>query len=423
MDKNIALDFLKKHTMCYQDIEIADWMEDFISEMQAGLAGAKSSLLMLPSYVNTCGTVQRERPVVVVDAGGTNLRFALIEFGKDGECRFLSEIKKMKMPGAGETITADEFFDRLAGYILPYLKSSNDVVISFAYPMETLPNLDGKVVRMVKEVSITGMEGQLIGKRTGQALMAKGADAMRFVVLNDSVATSLAGMAEKLDEGYGSFTGTILGTGNNSCYIELNKKITKIKGLPQKGTMMINTEAGAYGRAPRTDIDFSFDATLKEPGDHVCEKMVSGAYLGPLCEFTLKTAAAEGVFGPHMQKMKGITSEDADRFLRQGQGRIAEYCLLPQDVENAFVIVENIVLRAARFCALQMAAMAVKCKKTNSNKVCMTAEGSTYYKLFGMREEVERTLIPYLKSQNIEAHVIEVENAVLKGCAIAGLLR
>jgi len=423
LQENLGLEFVRKHGMDYRDIRIEELLETYLEEMQRGLDGNDSSLLMLPSYVNTAGTVQRGQPVVAVDAGGTNLRIALIEFGASGECRFLSEIRRYKMPGVGEEISAETFFDRLSGWLLPYMKKACEVSISFAYPTEILPNLDGRIVRMVKEVSITGMEGRLLGECLSRSLSEKGAAHCRVVVTNDAVASALAGMAEKPGEGYGSFIGIILGTGNNGCYIESNKKIRKIKGLPTGGTMMINTEGGGYALAPRSKLDAEFDGTTNDPGYHMCEKMVSGAYIGPLCEFLLKSASKEGIFGPYMQKLHQVASADVDKFLKDGEGRIAEFCLKPNDVENAYSIVENTVLRAARLCALQMAAMAAKSKKKESNRVCITAEGSTYYKMCGLQEEVLKTLHPCLAQLNLSADVLEVENAVLKGCAIAGLLK
>ncbi len=423
MEGKAGLEFIQKHDMDYRNIRIGELLKTYLKEMQKGLDGEESSLLMLPSYVNTAGNVRRDRPIVVVDAGGTNLRIALMAFDSAGRCTFLSEIKKMKMPGVDEEIGAAEFFEKMSLWLLPYMKEADDVSISFAYPTEIQPNLDGRIIRMVKEVSIAGMEGQLLGKRLGGALAEKGVKTCRVVVINDAVASALAGMAEKLNEGYGSFAGTILGTGHNGCYIESNKKIGKLRGLASKGTMMINTEGGGYSLAPRSDLDEAFDCTTNDPGYHVCEKMVSGAYLGPLCAFFLKKAAEEGVFGAHMQKIREITAMEADRFLRNGDGKIAEYCIRPKDVENAYAIVENIVLRSARFCALQMAALAVKSKKKDSSRVCITAEGSTFYKMCGLREEVLKTLHPCLDELNLSADVLEVENAVLKGCAIAGLLK
>jgi hexokinase len=423
MGKNEGFKFIQKHGMDYRNIRIGALLNTYLEEMQQGLDGREGSLLMLPSYVNTAGNLQKGQPIVVVDAGGTNLRIALIMFDSAGRCTFLSEIRKLNMPGVDDKIEAAEFFEKMADWLLPYMKETGDISISFAYPTEIQPNLDGRIIRMVKEVSITGMEGQLLGKRLEDALSKKGAHSCRVVVINDAVASALAGMAEKPDEGYGSFAGTILGTGHNGCYIESNEKIGKIKGLDPEGTMMINTEAGGYALAPRSDLDEDFDHTTNDPGYHVYEKMVSGAYLGPLCAFFLKKAAEEGVFGPHMKTIRQITSMEADKFLRSGNGKIADYCIRAEDAENAYAIVENTILRSARLCALQMAALAVKTRKKDSNRVCITAEGSTFYKMCGLREEVLKTLHPCLDTFNLSADVLEVENAVLKGCAIAGLLK
>ena len=62
----------------------------------------------------------------------------------------------------------------------------------------------------------------------------------------------------------------------------------------------------------------------------------------------------------------------------------------------------------------------MKCAKTNS-KVCITAEGSTIYKLPGMYSNFVQDLQEYLSSQNLQAQVVEVEHAVIKCCDIACL--
>ena len=121
---NLGQEFIKRHKMDYLDIHIEELIDTYVDEMQRGLDGEDSSLLMLPSFVNTAGTVRRERPVVAVDAGGTNLRIALIEFDASGKCCFLSDIKRIKMPGVGEKIDAETFFDRLSGWLLPYMEKS-----------------------------------------------------------------------------------------------------------------------------------------------------------------------------------------------------------------------------------------------------------------------------------------------------------
>lgn len=57
------------------------------------------------------------------------------------------------------------------------------------------------------------------------------------------------------------------------------------------------------------------------------------------------------------------------------------------------------------------------------NVICMTIEGSTYNKLLWLKDEIEMYLSEWLKKKyNIYTQVIQVEDAVLKGAAIAGLL-
>ena len=43
--------------------------------------------------------------------------------------------------------------------------------------------------------------------------------------------------------------------------------------------------------------------------------------------------------------------------------------------------------------------------------------------MFGLKHEALKNLLPFLLSRGIEADVISVDLAVLKGCAIAGLSR
>ena len=77
-----AKEFLAKHRMGYDTIVLENEIDEYIDEMKKGLCGEPSSLLMLPSYLALQNDVQREKPVLCVDAGGTNLRIAVAKFLK-----------------------------------------------------------------------------------------------------------------------------------------------------------------------------------------------------------------------------------------------------------------------------------------------------------------------------------------------------
>ncbi len=415
-----AKEFIREHKMEYTSIDVKNEMDAYIDEMKKGLCGEKSSLLMIPSYITLKSEVQREKPVICVDAGGTNLRVAVAKFREDGSfCT--EEFRRYLMPGVEKELEAEEFFDILADYILPFTKITKDIVISFAYRAKILPDIDCEIVEITKEVKVKNAGGRWLGKEICAALAKKGANSCNIIVVNDSVATALAGKAEKLNDGYGSFTGTILGTGSNSCYIEYARNIAKLENKGE-GLMVINTEAGSYDKVPRGDIDIAYDKSTQNPGIGVFEKMTSGGYLGPLCDFTLRAAAEEGVFQKGFSFAGTVSTVDVNDFLTDGSGAVGEYFTDEADRDAAREILLNIVLRAGRLLALQMAAVAVKAAKEN-DRVCMTIEGTTYEKMFGLKKEALTTLLPYLDSIGIKADVIGVENAVLKGCAIAGLSR
>ncbi len=414
-----AKEFLQNHRMGFETIVLEDEIDQYIDEMKKGLCGQPSSLLMLPSYIALKDDVQRKKPVLCVDAGGTNLRITVAQF--DAEGHFCTgEVFRYIMPGVERELSAQEFFDTLAGLIFPLTSITKDIVISFAYRARTLPNIDSEIVDITKEVKVRGAEGKLLGKEICASLAALGAQDCSVIVLNDSVATALAGKAEKLVEGYGSFTGTILGTGSNSCYMESIGNIKKMNGHDAEGVTVVNAEAGSYNKVPRSDIDIAFDNSLQNPGVGVFEKMTSGGYLGNLCGFTLRAASAEGVFQKPFDAQ--LDTMQVNEFLTDRAGFIAEYFTDESDAGEAYEILLNLTKRAGRLLALQMAAMAVKACKAN-HRVCMTIEGTTYEKMFGLKHEALITLLPFLQGREIEADVISVDMAVLKGCAIAGLSR
>lgn len=417
-----ASEFISKYKLSPEEFTLEEQLPMFLEEMEKGLAGEDSSMLMIPTYLQPKEDLARDHEIICADMGGTNLRICAAHFNKDGEF-VMSDVSRYIMPGVEEELDADTFFQTLATLIAPYCSISKDLVISFAYRTKVTPDIDGEIVEITKEVKVNGSPGKLIAKEMKAAFESIGIPDMNIIVINDSVAVSVAGRGDHLGEGFGTSTGTILGTGSNSCYIEENANITKVPGLPADGTMVINTEAGSYNRMPRGELDILFDENTLNPGIGISEKMTSGGYIGPFTELALRTAAEEGVFNTDaLQDMEegSLTTADVDAFLRDGSGRLAQYMTNEEDAAAAREILQAIIDRAAKLVALQMAGCAVKGHKTN-NRALLTIEGSMYTKMNGMREAVQGYLIPFLEKNGIEATVVEPSDAVMKGCAIAGL--
>jgi len=232
--------FLKDNGMYHEDIDMDAHCDIFIQEMQRGLAGKKSSLAMIPTYIEVSKDIPTGKRVIVLDAGGTNFRAATVYFGKplrlptqDGAAGELGKpvienFVQKPMPGLNKEVTKEEFFGTIVAYMAGVVDVSSSIGFCFSYPTEILPSKDGRLIRFCKEVKAKQVEGELIGENLVAAIEAAGYKAKkRVVILNDTVATLLAGISAFKKRTFDSYVGFILGTGSNCCYIESNLNITK----------------------------------------------------------------------------------------------------------------------------------------------------------------------------------------------------
>ena len=90
--------FLKDNGMYHEDIDMDACCDTFIQEMQAGLAGKGSSLAMIPTYIEVGKDIPAGKPVIVLDAGGTNFRVATVFFDESGKSVIENFVQK-PMPG------------------------------------------------------------------------------------------------------------------------------------------------------------------------------------------------------------------------------------------------------------------------------------------------------------------------------------
>ena len=423
---NKATQFLKAHKMTAADFTMKEVVSDFLSEMEKGLSGKESSLLMLPTYIEADGEVKANEPVVAIDAGGTNFRAAKVYF--DSNLKLVTEnIEKGKMPGVEEELTKEAFFNTLADYLKNYKTISDKIGFCFSYAAEIFPNKDGKLLEWSKEIKAPEVVGQMIGK---ELLAAMGTPEKQMVLMNDTVSTLLAGKAARAVKSYDTYIGFILGTGTNTSYIEANKNIIKTDGLNMEDSQIINIESGAFTMAPRTEIDIAFDNTTKNPGRYVFEKMFSGGYFGGLCTFALKTAAKEGVFADPsaFENLEELTTEQVNKYVH---GIEDAKTILPgvftdeSDKLVAAEIIDGLIERAAKLVAANLAAVILKTGKGKSHEkpVLMTIEGTTFYKLHGFQVMFEKYLNDFLSGDNKRYYeIVEVENSSLLGAAIAAIV-
>ena len=424
--------FLEDNGMYYEDIDMDACCDTFIQEMQAGLGQQGSSLAMIPTYIEVGKDIPIDKPVIVLDAGGTNFRAATVYFDELGKPVIENFVQK-PMPGLDREVTKEEFFETIVKYMADVVDVSSSIGFCFSYPTEILPSKDGRLIRFCKEVKAKQVEGELIGQNLVAAIEAAGYKGKkRVVILNDTVATLLAGISAFPNRAFDSYIGFILGTGSNCCYIESNRNIAKKSDLEPDREQIINVESGSFQKAPRGKIDLELDESTLDPGRYTFEKMFSGAYLGALALKTVQQASGQGLFsktvGAELLATEELQTEDVNNFLRypQGDNPLAVSCAkgTEQDRATVWYVLDGLIERAARLTAVLLSSVVLKIDKGKNpcTPVCITAEGTTFYELKSLKTKVECYLKSFLEEKhNRFFEIVSVENATLIGAAIAGL--
>lgn len=429
----IGLDFLRSYKMDPEQYNIDEGCTLFLKEMKNGLDGIKSTLLMIPTYINTEESIPLGEAVIVLDAGGTNFRVATVRFDKPG-APIITKYKKFPMPGTGndENVSKLEFFDRIAGFMEESASDSRKIGFCFSYPTEIYPTGEGKLLYFAKEVKAPEVEGSMIGKNLIAALKRKGIhDQKDIVILNDTVATLLAGKAQQKE--YSSYIGFILGTGTNCSYIEINSNIGKIQGLEHNHRQAINTESGQFGLFKGGILDQEFISTTDKPLEGRLEKMLSGAYQGPLALLVIKRAAEDCLFSDNFTKaifnLTALEPAVMDGFLNNPKdplNPLGKLCSTDSDRIILFTIMDRLIERAARLAASQLAAVVLKTGKGDDPTfpVCIAADGTTYYKTRGLKFRTEFYIKEYLENtKNRYVDFCHLNDAPLIGAAVAGLIQ
>jgi hexokinase len=418
-----ALNFLKDQGLFINQIDADKVLADFKSEMDKGLTGRKSSLAMIPTYIAADKSLPMNKPVIAIDAGGTNLRVAVFKFGAEGKSE-VNNYTTYEMPGSKRKIGKESFFNRLVEYILPVAKKADAIGFCFSYKAEISPDCDGKLLKWSKEIKAPEVVGEYIAANIKERLQKQGYN-HKIIFLNDSVATLLAGKSIDPIRNYETFVGFILGTGTNTAYIEQNNKILKHSDLLLAESQAINVESGEFSKAPRSKIDKRFDKITAEPGHYPFEKMISGAYLGGLCLMLLKDAADTGLFSENATKvigeLKEISTIEVGQFLRNPFTKA--FAITDDDRATIVHLFSHVVERAAYLTAINISAGVLKSGggKNILHPVGITVDGSTFYKIKGFQALVEYYLKSLLTKRGIYYELLHVENAPLLGAAVAGL--
>ncbi len=340
-----------------------------------------------------------EGTALVIDVGGTNMRAALVRFN-EGKAELVGEPVHGQVPtGRESAVTAEDFFDTQAK-LAAQLNPPADIPVGycFSYPARITPEVDATLISWTKGIAIPGVEGHSVGLGLRRALEANGMRPGRLVVLNDTVATLLAGAGVFSAD---RFLGLIAGTGINMAGFTPLAEIAKLGESSYKYPQMaINLESGNFHPPYLSPWDDMLDSESDNPGRQRFEKACSGYYL-PFLYLTIAKAQPE------------LKLAQFDPML--GTGHLVKLAL-EQDDKVAMAILR----RSAQLIAATLAGFM---KHMGPGKCAIVAEGSRYWK-----DPTQAPLIPQLMNTLITSEqsftIDSVDNANFIGsaCAVLGVL-
>lgn len=388
-----------------------------LEEMEKGLKGEASSLMMIPTYLTADGKVPEGVSVSVLDAGGTNFRGGVVTIPPS-----ITKKENRPMPGAKGEEDIEGFYAAFVAEVQRLDGHSTHPTLGwcFSYPAVATEDLDAKLVRWTKNIQAPGIVGQLVGAELSRRLGGRD-----IAIVNDTVATLLAAKAMEGDREYSGYLGFILGTGTNTAYVE-----------SARGGMIINAESGGFNKLEQSNFDIAMDQKTGNVGFNILEKMIAGAYLGGVGLEIYKAAAKEGLFSPKAAAAIGglgtLETMDFDNFCagfkKDGRDNVLDAIFVNvDDAKMARRLGLPVFERAAALTAIHLAAFCIKSGEGIDAPIAICADGSTWYKTrsISFAAAVKRELDDMLvRRRNISYEIMpQIDDAPMIGAAIAALLK
>lgn len=273
-------------------------IKNFHAEMLKGLAGRKSSLAMIPTFVDM-PTGKETGRFIALDLGGTNFRVLDVALKGRGAIEVNAE-EKFRLQNKDITGTGRQLFNFIAENIREFMQvnkiefgKKRDMGFTFSFPVKQSNINNGILLCWNKGFFASNVVGKDVVKLMNEALKRKKIGNIKITALiNDTVGT----LAAKRYSDSNCDLGVIFGTGTNACYPEKIAKIKKMPGLKtHSGYMAINIEWGNFNKLPSTSYDRQMDKATNNPGRQMLEKMVSGLYLGEITQIILIDLIKRGI--------------------------------------------------------------------------------------------------------------------------------
>jgi hexokinase len=372
-------------------------ISNFQQEMRYGLAGVKSSLKMIPSFVGRPKGTEKGR-FLALDLGGTNIRVLAVELDGNGNAA-LAAVSKFVIPKEMVSGTGDNLFDFIADCIKLFFEENNigtqqayDLAFTFSFPVEQSSIAAGKLIGWTKGFTAGGVEGKDVVALLSEALKRKETGFIHVAALaNDTVGT----LVDKSYADPSCDMGVILGTGTNACYPEKIAHILKCPGRGASGEMIVNIEWGGFSQLKTNVYDNILDRASLNPGKQLFEKMVSGMYLGEIARLVIVEMMEQGLLfrGTNLSafsKGYALTTEHLS-MTSQGSDFFAEFDIRDVTVADREAIREIcriVSTRSAKLAGAAIAAVVAWMDANLESDHTIAIDGSLFEKYPGFKDHM-----------------------------------
>ncbi|HWQ89246.1 MAG TPA: hypothetical protein VN374_04670 [Desulfitobacteriaceae bacterium] len=372
---------------------------------------------------------REEGDIIALDFGGTNIRILLVNL-KEGTCQ-IREQRVFVLAQLQDTIsTGIELFGFLASEIGKMINQDQKYLLGhcFSFPSRQISRKSALLLHWSKEIELSSLQGQDVNALLAKALISQGLTNVEITALvNDTVATLLAGAYLDPDADIGS----ICGTGFNSCYVETEAGLSKGE--------IINIEAGSFSHKTLREnvFDIEVDIQSEKPGGYRLEKMVAGRYLGEILRlmfiylaknrlvFTIRNFP-ETLMVPYI-----ITTGDLALLLAEEEGAEIEHLLKDKwglvsctanDLETIRYLARCIINRSADLIAGIFGGIIRYMDPDLLSPHSIAIDGSLYEKLPGYSMRIEKNVNEALGSEHNPVKLSFVKDGSGLGAAIAAAM-
>eukprot|EP00471_Norrisiella_sphaerica_P000028 CAMPEP_0184479322 /NCGR_PEP_ID=MMETSP0113_2-20130426/1090_1 /TAXON_ID=91329 /ORGANISM="Norrisiella sphaerica, Strain BC52" /LENGTH=471 /DNA_ID=CAMNT_0026857375 /DNA_START=15 /DNA_END=1430 /DNA_ORIENTATION=- len=359
-------------------------MQDgLMKEMEKGLNGVESTVMMLPSFVMRRSVEGKSGEYYALDLGGTNFRVLKLVLKNSKVVD--TKAAKYKIPL--EHVTggnADGLFGFIAKSVAKFIKGTRvnnpPLGFTFSFPMTKTSLNSGILVRWTKSFVTAGVVGQDVCALLAEQFAKEGVNMGVTALLNDTVGT----LVTEYFKDNRAMLGVIIGTGFNVAYWEkvgnIPKYMEKNPGADPDETMCINMECGNFDSPTRRVLKYVYnkydnevDAASPNKGLGLTEKLVSGLYMGEIARLALRdlkrNKLIRGLKGKLEEKngfpawhLSGCVEEDDARLSKIEKVLKKSYGVSSTLEERQAIrmVCEWVVLRSARVAATIIGTVALK---------------------------------------------------------------